>query len=79
MYPSNGGPSGKNESLWTMFGISQVKVGEEIGDGSSMRKYCAICETYFGLSVEEKRCPCSKNVLVVEHFSPPSVWARIKP
>ena len=32
--------------------IAQGKVGEEIGDGSSRRKYCGMCEIYFGLSVE---------------------------
>ena len=43
--------------------IAQGKVGEEIGDGSSRRKYCGICEIYFGLSVEVTRCPCCKNAL----------------
>jgi hypothetical protein len=32
--------------------IAQGKVGEELGDGSSRRKYCAICEIYFGLCIE---------------------------
>jgi hypothetical protein len=43
--------------------ISQGKVGEEIGDGSSKRKYCARFEIYFGLSAEVTRCPCRKNTL----------------
>ena len=51
------------KGLCLILAIAQGKVGEEIGDGSSIRKYCAICEIYFGLSVEVTRCPCCKNVL----------------
>jgi hypothetical protein len=43
--------------------IAKGKVGEEIGDGINMRKYCAICEIYFGLSVQVTRCPCCNNLL----------------
>jgi hypothetical protein len=42
--------------------ISQGKIGE-LGDGDSRRKYCAICEIYFGLCVEVTRCPCCSNIL----------------
>jgi len=41
--------------------ISQGKVGEEIGDGSSRRKYCAICEIYFGLWVISRILPANAD------------------
>jgi len=40
-----------------------ILVGEELGVGSIRRKYCSICEIYFGLCVELIRCPCCSNVL----------------
>lgn len=43
--------------------IAKGKVGEDVGDGINMRKYCAICEIYFGLSVQVTRCPCCNNLL----------------
>ena len=46
-----------------MLAISRGKLGQEIGDGISMRKHCTVCEIYFALSAEVVRCPCCKNLL----------------
>jgi hypothetical protein len=57
------------KGLCLTIAISQGKVGEELGDCSSRRKYCAVCERYFGLCSEVTRCPCCSNAPFNPFFS----------
>jgi len=52
----------------TMFETRYIKIGQNVRIGSDSiftRKYCAVCETYFGIATKVTRCPCCNDVHVV--------------
>ena len=53
--------------------ISQGKVGEELGDGSSRRKYCTICEIYFSLCAQRP----NHTMSLLQQYSTLSIEAQL--